>query len=156
MKKVKAKKSNKNSKKSEKIIILENKKRFEEIKSEERAEKDFDVDEDLEEDVEFSEGFHLSPSRISRLENIPQGNSLEGTAIFFPRARIGRTGSVEPGKDYAAKYDLINYSESNKQYAQKTPGMYAEKSESSKESSSSGSSGSNGSGSNSSGNGNGK
>jgi hypothetical protein len=139
MKNQNKKKSVSKKPRSEKLIVLENKKRFEEIKNEEKIQENLE-DEDLEEDIEFSGGFHLVPIKKSRLENIPIGTSLEGGVAFSPRVRErGREG-----KDYSAKYDK-NYMENK--YGDKIPGsLYAEKSSEKESSGNSNSNNSNGNG----------
>ncbi len=117
MKKENRSKSRKQKKShSEKIVIFENKKRFEEIKSEEK--KDI-PEENEEEEAGILQGFQLPSSARRSLENIRAGQTLEGSVIFAPRLRDKKF----EGKNYAEKYD-VKYEGSK--YGEKTPNLYAE------------------------------
>jgi hypothetical protein len=116
MKKTKSVKKQKPKKsKSKKIVILETKKRFEEIK-----ENKNEITDDLEdeEDLDFSPGFRLTPVKRN-LENIPVGNSLEGGLTFAPRVGDRNKG----GKNYSENKYETKYNGSK--YGEKTPDEYA-------------------------------
>lgn len=104
--------------KSKKILVLENKKRFEEIKEDKQIPVDLE-DEEENENSEFSRGFQLTPIPAKRnLKNLPAGNSLESELAFAPRVR----NKDKEGKDYSEKYE-IKYNEGK--YGEKTPNEYA-------------------------------
>lgn len=103
--------------KSKKIIILEHKKRFEEIKEEKEIPIDFEDEED--EDLEFSPGFRLSSATKRSLENLPVGNTLEGGLAFAPRVRE----KGKEGKNYSETKYETNYG--GNKYGEKTPDEYS-------------------------------
>lgn len=108
----KVKKSN-----SKKIVIIETKKRFKEIK-ENKSEEHDDLEE--EEDLEFSPGFRLSSSIKRNLENTSLGNSLESELTFAPRVRDkGKEGKNYSETKYETKYN-------GSKYGEKTPNEYAD------------------------------
>jgi hypothetical protein len=120
MKKIKSAKKSKKviSKKSKgRIIILEHKKRFEEIK-ENKPEK-IDLEDEEDEDFEFSPGFRLTSSTKRNLENLPVGSSLESGLTFAPRIRE----KGKEGKNYSETKYETNYGGSK--YGEKTPDEYA-------------------------------
>ncbi len=119
----KGKKPRSNSKvsHSKKLIILEKKKRFEEIKSKEQPKNDSDEEDDFG-DIEFSEGFRLNPSSRRNLENIPMGSSLEGGLAFAPRIKNNKD---KEGKNYSETKYETNYT--GNKYGEKTPNDYADK-----------------------------
>jgi hypothetical protein len=119
MKKIKSvKKKQKNSikTKSKKIIILEHKKRFEEIKENKQSPIDLG-DEEEDEDFEFSPGFRLSSTKRN-LENLPVGSSLESGLTFAPRIRE----KGKEGKNYSETKYETNYG--GGKYGEKTPDGY--------------------------------
>jgi hypothetical protein len=122
MKKAKSVKKNKKSlnykkSNSKKIIILEHKKRFEEIKENKQSPIDFEDEED--EDFEFSPGFRLNSTTKRNLENLPIGNSLESELTFAPRIRE----KGKEGKNYSETKYEVNYN--GGKYGEKTPDEYA-------------------------------
>lgn len=68
-----------------------------------------------------------SEKKLSQLENIPVGTSLEGGLIFAPRIKDSRDAE---GKVYSENMYEKKYMENK--YGEKTPGVYVEKETSSK------------------------
>ncbi len=121
MKKIKSAKKSKRliSKKFKgKIIILEHKKRFEEVKEKKPEKIDLENEEE-DEDFEFSPGFRSASSTKRSLENLPVGSSLESGLAFAPR--IKEKG--KEGKNYSETKYETNYVGSK--YGEKTPDEYA-------------------------------
>jgi hypothetical protein len=117
------KKTDSEKAKSQKIVLLETKKLFEELKKEKKKEETL-IEDNLEEGVEISSGFSLGLSKRKGIESLDGGKTLEGALIFAPR--IGSRGRMTEGKNYSeVKYEK-NYSGSK--YGDKTPGLYEEKS----------------------------